>query len=250
MYSSHVRRVIAAAAFGGAAPALAPTWMIGCFIATVFQILACHPDPLATAESDYFGKSSDAVLVQALAFYRDGKVRPADGSVLDILVPAEGGLEVFVGFRATNLHSARVYACAAVEDGRGGRATECRYVSLQPSAELPGWGTLASEACPGSDVLKALLSISVCPGAFASASPLQGVLDLVVDVTDSAGKKGSARGKVSLSCGPGQPSSPPDAALKDENADCFAGVWTLTGGVSRICECQCDPNWTPNIQCR
>jgi len=143
----------------------------------------------------------------------------ADGGILDLVRPPQGGHVVFIGARATGI-------CADNTLLRGELffedetfiAREARTLDFEPIDDLPGWGR------PNYFSITGVANVPVCPNNYGRAL-LGTTLLLEAEVEDRGGVTASGRVEVMLRCGQ------PDA------------------GCRALCECECHEDYDIGIGC-
>lgn len=102
--------------------------------AALLLAAACGDPP-----SPCTGDCSAPIVVQAMGMFDYQPVDLADGSMVSIMPPLQGGYVIYVGVRAQNVHGLTAQVTAAVRDTATPRVLtlEHRPVRLLPSAD--GW---------------------------------------------------------------------------------------------------------------
>lgn len=190
---------------------------IGC-VATLTACPAPGPEP-GTCTAPYAGDAAAPIALEAFFIGTDHQNHPlADCGAIDIVQPPQGGKVLFVGLRATNLDPCSPSITVGLRDPQGGGllGAEMRTVNLAPIAGRAGW--VETEA-DGDAVFgyRNLANVPVCPNVNARDIQEQ-VQALELQVTDRAGKQGSAELRVVPRC------DQADAQSRAEcNCTCEAG---------------------------
>lgn len=143
----------------------------------------------------------------------------ADGGVVDLVRPPQGGHVVFIGARATGLcgDNATLRGRLRFEDETF-IALEGRSLDFRPIDGLPGWGR------PNYFSIAGVANVPVCPNNTGRAL-LGTTLLLEAEVEDRDGTKPVGRVEVTLRCG------------------------QVDAGCRALCECECDEDYELGVGC-
>lgn len=161
------------------------------------------------------------------AFYwgaEDADHQLADGSVLDIIEPPQGGRVVFVGARVRNVDGCAALLTATLRDPNDNQVRfDTRSVNLEDEGD--GFGRVHAGD------LSVYANIPVCPNLWSGQSLYEGDYRLELKLTDRAGREATTSYTVQAQCTGKSQASPGDPT------------------VLQYCECLCKAGYVLGEDC-
>ena len=177
--------------------------------------------PAPVCENPFIGDESAAPEIELFVYGADGENHPiADGAVLDIIEPPQGGRVIFVGARARNVPGCGLLLTGALRDPSTMQVRfDTRTVNLTPDDE--GWGTVELGN------LSVYANIPVCSNKWSDQDIFGGDFTLEVKLVDADDNKVEKTVPVTAACtSVSQAETPPDATLAGCYCICKGGYIT------------------------
>jgi hypothetical protein len=153
-----------------------------------------EPDGGTSCKLDYLGDPDQPMVIEPIYMAPDESVVPlADGDVLPLVFPPQGGRVIFVGVRATNLLPCGVKLTGAARDLVTGQVRfDARTMNFVAGADGKA-GSIAGD-------LASFSNVPICPNQWASIDAFDQTFGIEIQVQDRDGKKGEVMLQAKLAC--------------------------------------------------